>query len=502
MSKFFTLFAALLMAGSIMAGTPAVLYSFNTEDGSCAGSNNSYAGNCDIEITDIVWNVTGNSQMAPWRVGGKQIQAIDREVYSKTAFTHALDSIILHLGTCSLASLDGVKLVYSTNADFSNAQNVVATVPAEFPANITFAVAGGFPANAYYKFVFTCTESSSSNKFVQFVGVDFWGQEVIAAVAKPVFSVAAGSYYDAQTVALSCETEGAEIHYTVDGSAPTAESTLYTEALTISTTTTVKAVAVKEGTLSDVVEKKYDIAVVYASLTDLVNNAGAPAGQKVVVTLTNETIDSLYVSSSNKTNGIYLTAADRMVEIYCYNVPAEWEVGGTVSGVVKGEWKEYNGTWEVCPSSWDGITYTPAPTYFFKHPWNGGDWTWKAAADTTFMGHEASYVVAEWGNNGFNFHTAAEDAGALWYDKDIITSVDPDGHAIGAYPAVGTKVTFVCMHDDFATVVGGSRAWIVYTPTTALEHIASGVKATKVIENGQVVIIRDGKRFSLVGAAL
>ena len=50
---------------------------------------------------------------------------------------------------------------------------------------------------------------------------------------------------------------GAEIRYTTDGSAPTAESTLYSAALTLSDTTTVKAVAVKDGTLSSVTTKTF-----------------------------------------------------------------------------------------------------------------------------------------------------------------------------------------------------------------------------------------------------
>ena len=41
--------------------------------------------------------------------------------------------------------------------------------------------------------------------------------------------------------------DGAEIHYTTDGSTPTSESTLYSEAFSLSETTTVKAIAIKDG---------------------------------------------------------------------------------------------------------------------------------------------------------------------------------------------------------------------------------------------------------------
>ena len=49
----------------------------------------------------------------------------------------------------------------------------------------------------------------------------------------------------------------AELRYTTDSSTPTAESTLYSEAFTLSDTTTVKAIAVKNGTLSEVSTKTF-----------------------------------------------------------------------------------------------------------------------------------------------------------------------------------------------------------------------------------------------------
>ena len=64
-----------------------------------------------------------------------------------------------------------------------------------------------------------------------------------AAVEAPTFSLAAGTYTSAQNVTLSCATAGATIYYTLDGTEPTSACMQYTAALTISSTTTVKAIA-------------------------------------------------------------------------------------------------------------------------------------------------------------------------------------------------------------------------------------------------------------------
>lgn len=65
-------------------------------------------------------------------------------------------------------------------------------------------------------------------------------------VAAPTFTPnGASSFTGTQSVNISCATAGAKIYYTTDGTTPTTASTLYTTALSLTSTTTVKAIAVK-----------------------------------------------------------------------------------------------------------------------------------------------------------------------------------------------------------------------------------------------------------------
>lgn len=79
-------------------------------------------------------------------------------------------------------------------------------------------------------------------------------------VAKPVISPASTTFSKGESVSVSIttETEGATIHYTINGDEPTAESAVYSTPLKVTETTTVKAIAVKDGwNNSEVAEVKY-----------------------------------------------------------------------------------------------------------------------------------------------------------------------------------------------------------------------------------------------------
>ena len=76
-----------------------------------------------------------------------------------------------------------------------------------------------------------------------------------ATVAAPTIS-GDTSFADTATVTITAE-QGAQIRYTTDGSTPTASSSLYSDQLTLMDTTTVKAIAIKNGQSSAVASKVF-----------------------------------------------------------------------------------------------------------------------------------------------------------------------------------------------------------------------------------------------------
>ena len=69
----------------------------------------------------------------------------------------------------------------------------------------------------------------------------------IPTCATPTFSPGTGVYSSTQSVTLSCETDGATIYYTTNGTDPTTSSSTYSSAISVSSTTTIKAMATATG---------------------------------------------------------------------------------------------------------------------------------------------------------------------------------------------------------------------------------------------------------------
>lgn len=82
------------------------------------------------------------------------------------------------------------------------------------------------------------------------------------------------TFMDSKTIAITNNTDGATIYYTTDGSEPSADNgTKYESPFTITETTTVKAIAVKEGESSDIVEATYTKIVDYYRVSFSINGA-------------------------------------------------------------------------------------------------------------------------------------------------------------------------------------------------------------------------------------
>jgi hypothetical protein len=138
------------------------------------GSNNNYASNCDITIDGITWNLTGNSTMIPWRIGGKSLSGVDRALYSKTAISDNISKIEVTHGAASSITVNSWTVIVASDADFTN---VVSTLTPTFAANATTTINrpdGTDWSNCYYKFVYNVTVSGSSNKFLEFSQAKFY----------------------------------------------------------------------------------------------------------------------------------------------------------------------------------------------------------------------------------------------------------------------------------------------------------------------------------------
>ena len=100
------------------------------------------------------------------------------------------------------------------------------------------------------------------------------------AAATPTFSVPAGTYTTSRSVTISDSTPDATIYYTTNGTTPTTSSSVYSKSITVSSTKTLRAIAVASGyTNSSVASATYTINLHAATptISSISPNYGAPA---------------------------------------------------------------------------------------------------------------------------------------------------------------------------------------------------------------------------------
>ena len=136
-------------------------------------------------------------------------------------------------------------------------------------------------------------------------------------VSAPVISPNGGSFTGSQAVTITCATDGAAVYYTTDGTAPTAASTKYTGTFTITESTTVKAIAVKNSVSS---------AVVSATFTKRSSGGGSYGGGSTVNEPVKPTINGKSASWADIAAQLAMLANGSEITIDLngnYNVPVE-----------------------------------------------------------------------------------------------------------------------------------------------------------------------------------
>ncbi|MBW6515655.1 MAG: chitobiase/beta-hexosaminidase C-terminal domain-containing protein [Candidatus Cloacimonetes bacterium] len=129
-------------------------------------------------------------------------------------------------------------------------------------------------------------------------------------VATPIFSPAGGTYTETQEVTITCQTEGAVIKYTTDGTEPTESSLVYVTPIIVSTNTTLIAKGFKNGwDASQIATAVYTIEEDLPSETVATPTFDPPGGtydapQTVTITCTTEGATIRYTTDGTDPNEI------------------------------------------------------------------------------------------------------------------------------------------------------------------------------------------------------
>lgn len=134
---------------------------------------------------------------------------------------------------------------------------------------------------------------------------------VTLQTAIPTFSPTAGVFTSEQSVTISCANEGAIIYYTTDGTDPTTRSAVYSGAITVSQTTTIKAFA-KYGEYDDseIVSATYTIREISGDAFVKMTSAEELAEGIEVIIVNEEASKTMGAQQTNNFKAVDVTIDD------------------------------------------------------------------------------------------------------------------------------------------------------------------------------------------------
>lgn len=340
MKKF--LLTLLCAAGLATASNAAVseLYTvqfgpdYNSEE--MGSYENSWHVTCDGTQWDMA-NFNNNKNVWNYVKCGRKNVASVATITSNAALADKISSVAVTIDKMTVSSVNSIKLSVADNSDFTDAVDVTADSK-DFKAGgctLNFTVATP-AANKFYKLIFDCA-AASGNGVIQLSKVVFSGEAGESPeykVATPELTMEKGEW--GYQVVMTCATEGAAIHYTLDGTAPTAASDLYTEPVSIMGEQTVKAIALKGEDTSAVITKTFNAPAIldgFGAMLDF------PTGTKVE-------IDGAMTAVWQGGNNLYLKDSNGVYMLF-YGTNATTLVNGDVVNHAEGTYKLYNGLPEV-----------------------------------------------------------------------------------------------------------------------------------------------------------
>ncbi len=159
----------------------------------------------------------------------------------------------------SIAALSGVNtgaVIIASNVIYTGSDNVFSDGENTIKAYYTFMTLPSFTNGDSYNLTGVYIQYNTTKEIAPRSAADI--QLIVAA---PTFTPEGGDYNAAQNVEIASATTGATIYYTLDGSDPTVESTLYSAPIELTSNTTLKAIAAKAGSVSEIATAVYTITI-------------------------------------------------------------------------------------------------------------------------------------------------------------------------------------------------------------------------------------------------
>ena len=490
------------------------------------GLNASAGTAITVNGSSVTINAAGDGSSAPisLKYGDNTITVVaGSQTYTITVTRKAVDiqditgiPTTLKLGE----ALDGLPMITPYGAYYSSLDM---SVESPGTTGLTKGSLGSLPLKSALQptktgnFIISITATGSSNNFKKFFAVTVYDDTINTMVAAPTASPASGIYTETKSVTLSAE-EGTEIYYTTNGSVPSTESTKYTSPITVSDSTQLRAVAIKNSVSSAIAEEQYTITsplpTAPAITTDSLANGTVGTAYSATLAATGTAPITWSVTTGTLPAGLSLSTAGVIsgtpttAGTSTFSVQAQNTIGSDTKSLsitvasapvtaytvtVIGSYAGISGAGQYTADEIVTIHAGTRSGYTFSG-WSSPTVSFASAfsASTTFvMPAQNVFVVANWTSEGV-ITTPSEDTGS---NKSIVI-VDGIRYSIGNTETTGSTTVVSADQAELTRYIGDAdSASEVIVPIESNQNVAASLTVANIesmAKKDMTLIVRDG----------
>lgn len=198
-----------------------------------------------------IYYFNNNKAKWPYVKCGRKNEISNAYIINMQPYEEAVSKIDIYVDKIKPYVVEYAQILISTDSNFTPNPQKIDITPKFKKVGIVSCTIPHPQKNCYYKFYLSLNNKATQNGPIQISKIVYYTSDNSPHISGST------TFLDSTSVTLSTENQDAKIYYTIDGTEPTDQSTVYTAPFTLNASATVKAISYLNGEKSNVASQEF-----------------------------------------------------------------------------------------------------------------------------------------------------------------------------------------------------------------------------------------------------